>query len=101
MLIRQLPTCEEKAMLNGMKVAILVADGFEQAELVEPKTALDEAGAETSIVSPAKGQVQAWKRFDKGDKLTGDLGLDQSNSQECDSWLVPGGVANPDQLRTL
>jgi protease I len=101
MLIRQLPTCEEKAMLNGMKVAILVADGFEQAELVEPKKALDEAGAETSIVSPAKGQVQAWKHFDKADKFTVDVALDQANAQEFDALLLPGGVANPDQLRTL
>jgi protease I len=84
-----------------MKVAILVADGFEQAELVEPKNALDEAGAETSIVSPAKGQVQAWKHFDKADKFTVDVALDQANAQEFDALLLPGGVANPDQLRTL
>src|ERR1700733_15269347 len=101
MLIRRLHTCEESAMLNGVKVAILVADGFEQAELVEPKKALDEAGAETSIVSPAKGQVQAWKHFDKADKFTVDVALDQANAQEFDALLLPGGVANPDQLRTL
>jgi putative intracellular protease/amidase len=56
-------------MLNGIKVAILVADGFEQAEWAEPKKALDEAGAETHIVSPAKGQDQGWKHFDKADKF--------------------------------
>jgi hypothetical protein len=60
--------CEETSMLNGMKVAILVADGFEQVELAEPRKALDEAGAETLIGSPAKGQVQAWQHFDKADK---------------------------------
>src|ERR1700733_10937423 len=92
---------EEKAMINGMKVAILVADGFEQAELAEPKKALDAAGAETSIVSPAKGQVQAWKHFDKGDKFTIDVALNEADAEEFDALLLPGGVANPDQLRTL
>jgi protease I len=92
---------EEKAMINGMKVAILVADGFEQAELAEPKKALDAAGAETSIVSPAKGQVQAWKHFDKGDKFTVDVPLDKADAKDFDALLLPGGVANPDQLRTL
>src|ERR1700722_2506823 len=88
-------------MLKGIKVAILVADGFEQPELTEPKKALEEAGAETSIVSPAKGQVQAWKHFDKGDKFTVDLPLDDANPDEFDALLLPGGVANPDQLRTM
>ncbi len=88
-------------MLNGVKVAILVAEGFEQAELAEPKKALDAAGAETSIVSPAKGQVQAWKHFDKGDKFTVDVALDDADAREFDALLLPGGVANPDQLRTL
>jgi protease I len=88
-------------MLKGIKVAILVADGFEQPELSEPKKALEEAGAETSIVSPAKGQVQAWKHFDKGDKFTVDVPLDKANAEEYDALLLPGGVANPDQLRML
>jgi len=92
---------EERAMLKGIKVAILAADGFEQPELSEPKKALEEAGAETSIVSPAKGQVQAWKHFDKGDKFTVDVSLDEANPDEFDALLLPGGVANPDQLRTM
>jgi protease I len=84
-----------------MKVAILVADGFEQAELAEPKKALDEAGAETAIISPAKGQVQGWKHFDKADKFAVDVPLDKADAELFDALLLPGGVANPDQLRTL
>jgi protease I len=88
-------------MLNGMKVAILVADGFEQVELTAPKKALDEAGAETLIVSPAKKQVQGWKHFDKADKFAVDVPLDEADAESFDALLLPGGVANPDQLRAL
>jgi protease I len=87
--------------LQGKKVAILVADGFEQVELTGPRQALHEAGAETRVVSPASGQVQGWKHFDKGEKFTVDVALDQANPQEFDALLLPGGVANPDQLRIL
>jgi len=87
--------------LEGLKVAILVAEGFEQAELTEPKKALEEAGAETRIVSPAKGQVQGWNHFEKGDRFPVDVSLEQANSREFDALLLPGGVANPDQLRII
>ena len=85
--------------LQGRKVAILVAEGFEQVELTGPRQALEEAGADTRIVSPAKGQVQGWKHFDKADTFTVDVALDQANPQQFDALLLPGGVANPDQLR--
>ena len=85
--------------LQGKKVAILVAEGFEQVELTGPRQALDEAGAETRIVSPAKGQVQGWKHFDKADSFTVDVALDQADPQQFDALMLPGGVANPDQLR--
>jgi protease I len=85
--------------LQGKKVAILVAEGFEQVELTGPRQALDEAGAETRIVSPAQGQVQGWKHFDKADSFPVDVALDQANPQQFDALLLPGGVANPDQLR--
>src|SRR3984957_74918 len=88
-------------MLNGKKVAILVADGFEQVELTEPRKALDEAGAKTQIVSPAKGHVQGWKHFDKADKFPVDVPLEHARAEDFDALLLPGGVANPDQLRTL
>ena len=88
-------------MIDGMKIAILVADGFELPELVEPRKALDEAGAETLIVSPMKDQVQGWKHFDKADKFTVDMPLEKADPEFFDALLLPGGVANPDQLRVL
>ena len=87
-------------MLKGKRVAILVADGFEQVELTEPRKALDEAGARTQIVSPAKGQVQGWKHFDKAEHFQVDVPMDSANATDFDALLLPGGVANPDQLRT-
>ncbi|PWT72920.1 MAG: protease [Proteobacteria bacterium] len=86
-------------MLNGKKVAILVAEGFEQIEMTAPKKALEEAGAQTKIVSPAQGEVQGWNHFDKADKFKVDVPLEQANAQDFDALLLPGGVANPDQLR--
>jgi protease I len=89
------------ATLSGVKVAILAADGFEQSELTEPRKALKEAGAETLVVSPAKDEVQGWKHFDKGERIKVDVPLEQADAADYDALLLPGGVANPDQLRTL
>ena len=88
------------AQLDGMKVAILVAEGFEQVELLEPRKALEEAGADTLVVSPAKGAVQGWNHFDKGVKVKVDVPLEQAEASTFDALVLPGGVANPDQLRT-
>jgi protease I len=88
------------AQLDGMKVAVLVAEGFEQSEMVEPKKALEQAGAKPMIVSPVQGEVQGWKHFDKADKFKVDVPLDQAKPDDFDALLLPGGVANPDQLRT-
>lgn len=87
--------------LHGMKVAVLVADGFEQAELTEPMKALRAAGAEALIVSPARDQVQGWRHFDAGDAFDVDVHLDDADADDFDALLLPGGVANPDQLRVL
>jgi protease I len=87
--------------LNGKRVAILVADGFEQVEMTEPRKALDNAGAKTEIVSPAQGEVQGWKHHDKADKFRVDVPLDTAYSNNYDALLLSGGVLNPDQLRTL
>jgi protease I len=84
-----------------MKVAILAAEGFEQAELTEPRQALEDAGAETRVVSPAKGEVQGWKHFDKAERIKVDVPLEQADAGEFDALLLPGGVANPDQLRLM
>ena len=85
--------------LDGLKVAILVADGFEQVEMTEPKRALDEAGARTEIISPVEGEVEGWNHYDKGDKFPVDVRLEDASAQKYDALLLPGGVANPDQLR--
>ena len=85
--------------LKDLKVAILVADGFEQQEMTEPRKALDDAGADTVIVSPNQGEVQGWNRYDHADKFPVDLPLERANARDFDALLLPGGVANPDQLR--
>jgi protease I len=87
--------------LSGLRVAILVADGFEQVEMTEPRKALQDAGADTQIVSPAKDQVQGWNHFDKADKFKVDVPLDAADANDFGALLLPGGVANPDQLRML
>ena len=85
--------------LQGCKVAILVTDGFEQVELTEPRKALDEAGAETRIVSPKADRVKGWDKKDWGDEMPVDLSLENAASEEFDALLLPGGVMNPDRLR--
>jgi len=87
--------------LEGKKVAILVADGFEQVELAEPKKALEEAGATTQIVSPADTEVQGWNHDEKADKFPVEMPLSRARSDDYDALLLPGGVRNPDQLRTM
>lgn len=86
--------------LDGKKVAILVADGFEQVEMTEPRQALIEAGAVTKIVSPKSGQIQGMNHADKGDKFEVDLALDEARPEDFDAILIPGGLMNPDQLRS-
>jgi protease I len=87
--------------LKGKKVAILVADGFEQVELTEPKMALEEAGAMTEIVSPAENEVQGWNHDEKADLFHVDMPLKRARSDDYDALLLPGGVRNPDQLRMM
>ena len=87
--------------LKGLKVAILVTDGFEQVEMTEPRNALDEAGAETQLVSPKDGQVKAWKFTEWGDTFPVDTPLAIARSGDFDAILLPGGVINPDKLRSL
>jgi protease I len=88
-----------KQQLEGKRVAILVANGFEQVELTGPKQALDEAGARTEIVSPEQGKVKGWNHTDWGQEMKVDLPLDQARPQDFDALLLPGGVMNPDHLR--
>jgi protease I len=85
--------------LEGKRVAILVADGFEQVELTGPKEALEEAGAVTRIVSPNEESVAGWHHYDAGDLFDVDVPLASADAADFDALLLPGGVANPDQLR--
>ncbi len=86
--------------LQGKNIAILVTNGFEQVEMTEPRQAFIDAGASTYLISPAGEQVQGWNHFDKADHFQVDLPLDKVNPDDYDALLLPGGVANPDQLRT-
>ena len=88
-------------VLSGKKIAILVADGFEQVELTGPKEALEAAGAEIEIVSPAEGEVQGWNHDEKADRFPVDMPLNLARSDDYDALVLPGGVRNPDELRRL
>jgi protease I len=88
-----------KDNLQGLKVAILATDGFEQVELLEPRRALDEAGAETRVVAPGSGRIRGWNHTEWGDEVAVDLTLDRARPQEFDALLLPGGVMSPDKLR--
>jgi protease I len=85
--------------LEGTRIAILVENGFEQVELTEPRKALEQAGAKTTLVSPVEGKVKGWKSTDWGDDLPVDQPLDASRAEDFDALLLPGGVMNPDKLR--
>jgi protease I len=85
--------------LQGKKVAILATDGFEQSELLEPRKALDEAGATTQVVSPTGKKIKGWDQKDWGKEVSVDVPLDAANAEEFDALLLPGGVMSPDQLR--
>ena len=85
--------------LRGKRVAALVANGFEQVELTEPKKALEQAGAKVDVVSPEKSQVRGWNHTEWGDSLMVDRALDGAKADDYDALLLPGGVMNPDHLR--
>lgn len=86
-------------VLSGMKVAILVTDDFEQAEMTEPRKALEEAGAKTTIISPMAGSVQGFKHDEKADRFPVDITLEKADPDDFDAVLLPGGALNADNLR--
>jgi protease I len=85
--------------LKGKRVAFLAADGVEEVELVEPRKAVEQAGAETLLVSIKLGEIQAFNHLDHGDKIKVDLTADSADAGQFDALVLPGGVANPDFLR--
>ncbi len=86
--------------LKGKKVAALVTTGFEQIELTDPKAALEAAGAEVHIVSPERDTVRGWNHTEWGEFVNVDRQLAAVSAAEYDALLLPGGVMNPDRLRT-
>jgi protease I len=86
--------------LDNLKVAIIVADGFEQVEMTKPREALEKAGAKTILISPKK-TVKGCHHDKPGDEFPVDVLLDDANPQDYAALLLPGGVFNPDQLRLL
>lgn len=89
------------ADIKGLRVAILIADGFEQVEMTKPRQALDDAGAKTSIVSPSEGKVRGWNLKEWGDSFPVDVALKEANPGDFDALHLPGGVMNPDKLRMI
>ena len=86
--------------LNGRTIAILVAnEGIEQVELVQPRKALEDAGATVHLVAPDGGEVQAFNHLDKGDAFPVDKTVSDADPDDYDGLMLPGGVANPDTLR--
>jgi protease I len=85
--------------LQGKRVAFLFTEGAEQAEVTEPLEAVRQAGAEVEIVSLEQGEIEMWNHFDKGDKIEADLAVSSADASNYDGLVLPGGVANPDQLR--
>jgi protease I len=88
--------------LQGKKVAFLVAnEGVEQVELTEPLKAVRDAGAEADLIAPEKGDIQGFNHLDKGDVFQADRSVEEVDASEYDGLVLPGGVANPDILRTI
>jgi len=85
--------------LSGVKVAILATDGFEQSELLEPRRALDEAGARTDVVALKSGKIRGWNHKEWGETVAVDKTIDSVDVSNYDALLLPGGVMNPDNLR--
>jgi len=93
----------KRGKLNGVRVAILATQGFEQVELTKPKAALEEAGAKVDVVSPKagikSGKIKGWNMTDWGESVKVDVELSDAKEGNYDALLLPGGVMNPDKLR--
>ena len=87
------------AQLKGKRIAIIAADMVEQVELVEPRKALEDAGAKTELLSIKPGTIQGFNHFDKADEHKVDKLVEEADAADYDGLFIPGGVGNPDQLR--
>jgi len=85
--------------LKGKRIAILATEGFEQVELTEPRKALEEAGAQTHVISLKRDDIRGWKFTEWGDTVSVDKTIDAAEIHDYDLLLLPGGVQNPDKLR--
>lgn len=87
--------------LEGLRVAVLMTDGFEQSEFTGPRDALQQAGASITVISNHVGKVQGFKHVDKADAFDVDLSFDDAEADDFDAVLLPGGVVNADQIRIV
>lgn len=85
--------------LDGVRVAILATNGYEEAELLKPKEALEDAGAKVTVIAPESGEIYGMKHHDKAGKTKVDMTLQQANASEFDAVVLPGGALNADALR--
>jgi protease I len=85
--------------LKGKRVAIVAADMVERVELIEPRKALEEAGAETELISLEPGEIRTFNHFDPADSEKVDKAVEEVDASDYDALMIPGGVGNPDQLR--
>ena len=85
--------------LEGIRVAVLATDGFEQVELEGPRTALDNAGAKTTLIAPKGGTIYGMKHHDKAGTVRVDMQLDEAKADNFDAVVIPGGALNSDALR--
>ncbi|SDF93525.1 MULTISPECIES: type 1 glutamine amidotransferase domain-containing protein [Rhodanobacteraceae] len=87
--------------LDGRRIAVIATDGFEQSELTEPKRLLEAAGATVDVISPGDAtQIKGWDKKDWGKSVDVDVRLDDADAGKYDALVLPGGVINPDNLRT-
>jgi protease I len=85
--------------LQGRRIAFIATDGVEQAELTEPWKAVEQAGGNPELLSIDGGEIEAWNHFDKADRFPVDRAIAEAQPGDYDGLVLPGGVANPDQLR--
>jgi protease I len=85
--------------LKGKRIAIVAADMVERVELVEPRQALEAAGAQTELISIKPGEIKTFNHFDPADTVKVDKTAEEVDASDYDALMIPGGVGNPDQLR--